>query len=455
MSPFFDMFLHKYPNTDLHELNLDAWVIALGETIQAMKEVIQDQDQLRQEMNTFKAEILEYIHDLDIPQMVVTEVDNYLDEWVTALTSAKLIGDTDWKNRVVLWAGDSYGNGWDGSHTAAVKPYVLASITLGVSQYYDVSHGGCRFGAGDTSLNYLTYIQNWVSLHTQNDCDSITDVIVIGGANDITHNPNEDLNDASNPGSIRNTVSYIRQHFPNARVIIGMIARLANTGASGATLSNTDKVRNSYRNGALANSAIYLEGGEYINHDYRLLASDGIHLTSYSDMGDKIAELLATGNFTRWYGTPTAVNYQAVGSDSGSQLIPTNVSFGGQRYRGHSIMIDLNDVEFNRYDNPISSIGWGSIYKFAEISGSTSTRNSFCAGDQSFRERVVAAVEYTGTDSETHKENLPGSIYLYNNALYFSIEGFVPSGTSSIHIPNVEYIRFKGGCQFFLDEAFC
>ena len=452
MSPFFEMFLHKYPNTDLHELNLDAWVIALGETIQAMKEVIKDQEKLREEMDTFKAEILEYIHDLNIPQMVINEVDSYLDNWIDQISIPRFVSKNNWKNRRVLFMGDSWGNGWDGSQTTT-SPFTTCGNALGCT-YNDISHGGCRFGAGDSSYLYLTYIQNYVTQHP-NTCDLFTDVIICGGANDITHNPNEDLDDASNPGSIGNTIAYIKSNFPNARIMIGMYARMGNTGASGATLANTDKVRNSYRDGAVKHGAIYLTGSEYMLHDYRLFASDGIHLTSYYDLGIKLAELLDHGDFTRWYGTPTAVNYQAVGSDNGSQLIPTNVSFGGQRYRGHSIMIDLNDVEFNRYGSPISSIGWGSIYKFAEISGSTSTRNSFCAGDQSFRERVVAAVEYTGTDNETHKENLPGSIYFYNNALYFSIEGFVPAGTSGIHIPNVEYIRFKGGCQFFLDEAFC
>ena len=132
MSPFFDMFLHKYPNTDLHELNLDAWVIALGETIQAMKEVVQDQDQLRQEMNTFKAEILEYIHDLNIPQMVEDEVEAYLDNYSDEWTTRYFLSINNWAHRKVLWVGDSYGNGWDGN-TSIADPYTRASNILNCS----------------------------------------------------------------------------------------------------------------------------------------------------------------------------------------------------------------------------------------------------------------------------------------------------------------------------------
>ncbi len=445
-------YISRYPYTDLSALNMDYWIKLVGEAAADIKALNEDNAAIRQEMADFEQEVRDYLDSQDIPGQVRTEVDNYLDNWFDTISDPVFISKDNWSNRKILFMGDSWGNGWDGSQTTT-SPFTTCANALGAS-YVDISHGGCRFGAGDASYLYLTYIQNYVTLHAD-QCASFTDVIICGGANDITHNPDENLDDASNPGSIRNTISYIKSNFPNARIFIGMYARMGNTGASGATLANTDKVRNSYRAGAIAHGAIYLSGSEYMMHDYRLFASDGIHLTSYYDLGIKLAELLAHGDFTRWYTSPTTVNFTAVGSDSGSQLIPTNVSFGGQRYRGHSIMLDLNDVEFNRYDTPISSIGWGSIYKFATISGSTSTRNSFCASTQSFRQRVTAAVEYTGTDNETHKENLPGSIYLYDNALYFSIEGFVPAGTSDIHIPNVEYIRFKGGCQFFLDEAFC
>lgn len=442
-------YISRYPYTDMSALNIDYWIKLVGEAAEDIKALSVDNTAIRAEMAAFEQEVRDYLADQDIPQQVKDEVDNIMSEYIDEMSVPVLLSKGAWSNHKVLWVGDSYGNGWDGT-AETTDPYTTASNIMGCS-FVNISYGGAKFGSGgDLQYHYLPHIQEYVSGHS--DMNEFTDVFILGGANDITANPNEDLNSSANPYSIKNTCDYVKEHFPNAKITIGMVARLANTGYSNATLANTNSVRDKYKDGALANHVNYLEGSEYINHDYRLLASDKLHLSNYVPMGWKLAELIMNGDFARG-SYQSGINMTPYTSLSSSQLPPTTLTGNSVTHHGHSVIVDISDMEWDYDGNPISQITWRNLYKIAKVSGDNNTRNLFAACWRAIRVQTTAAVSHV-IDTTTYHDNLPCTLYLYDNDLYISFEGYRPED-GQLNLHDVDYIGIRSGIQFEIDEAYC
>lgn len=462
-------FIDKYPYTDFHELNLD-WLLARVRELASQMEGWQAANtityggswDITKQYPAWTVVVNDeygYISIKPVPEGIALTNTAYweniadfsalyadLGSRVTALESDmsgvkfKTNALTSWSNRRVLWAGDSYGNGWDGSQSLT-DPYTFASGKLGCS-FVNVSHGGCRFGTAgtDAQYRYRTYIKNYVDTHT--DMASFTDVIIIGGANDIIFNPTDDIS-----SEIATTVNYVKANFPNAKIRIGMVARLANTGASNCTLYNTIQVLSRYKQGAINNGVEFIEGSELINHDYNLLASDGIHLSNYQTMGVKLASLLLSGGFNKIITSPA--NIVPIDETDANSLAPTTLTVDNTRQVGSEILMDITDLNFI-FDNPIA-ITWKKPYKFAKISGDTSTRNLFCAWNKAQRINASAVFTYNYQD-ESHHSIQPITIYIYENHLYISWDGLIESGPTMSECTEID---FRTGFQFAFNESFC
>lgn len=457
MFPFNEWY-HKYPGTNFHEQNID-WII---KSIGALKEEFKN----FKEVNHFKYmgefDITKqypiwsivsdnntgYIAIQNVPAGIALTNTNY---WVLiADYSAVLAGIASrvsllekfsyLKNRKVLWVGDSYGNGWDGN-TSVTDPYYIVDSKIGWTGV-NISRGGCRFGDSNTASQYkfLTLLQEYVGSHT--DMDTFTDVIVIGGANDILQNPTSDIS-----STIQAVCNYIKANFVNAQISIGMVARLFNTGA-GSTFGHFTNIRRQYIKGAADNGAHYIAGSELINHNYNLLASDGVHLTSYDDMGMKLAELITSGNFNHEFDIATHVT--PITTNTANDLAPTTLTFGSSTLRGNTVLIDCTDLEFNF--SPEVSIVWRKTYKFAKVSGDTSTRNIFAACTKAFRKNVSVVIDYLDANQDTQHTVQPATIYFYENYLYISWEGLIEGSTT---LSDCKSIHLRTGFQLQIDEAYC
>ena len=364
----------------------------------------------------------------------ITTINNNINTINNDLLHSKL-----WKDRRVLWVGDSYGNGWDGSQIIT-NPYSTASGFLGCS-YENISHGGCRFGTAgtDPQYKYRTYIQDYIDNHT--DMDTFTDVIILGGANDITFNPNDDIS-----GEFTTTINLVKLNFPYAKIRVGMVARMAQTGATNATLGNVIATAKKYRDCSTANGVEYIEKSEVINHDYTLLASDGIHLTSYQEMGEKLACLLLSGDFTRKSSIP--MSYVLTDTDA-DNLKPSTISVQSTMHVNDTVLIDFTDLQFDF--NPSKTLTWGKAYRVAKISGGSTTRNGFCAGYKAYRQTIPCSVVYV-EGGNTLRTTLPITFYLYDNYLMLSFNGMLPSGSINL---SASTIFVRTGIQFILDEYMC
>ena len=462
-------WFHKYPGTNFHEQNID-WIT---ESIAALKEEFKNFKEVNQIKYAGAWDITKqypiwsvvsdnntgYIAIQNVPAGIPLTNTSYwslvadysavlagIASRVSALESdvSSLETEVDklkyLNNKKVLWVGDSYGNGWDGN-TSVTDPYSIVDSMIGWTGV-NISRGGCRFGDSNTASQYkfLTLLQEYVGSHS--DMASFTDVIVIGGANDILQNPTSDIS-----STIQAVCNYIKANFVNANISIGMVARLFNTGA-GPTFGHFTAIRRQYIKGAADNGAHYIAGSELINHNYNLLASDGIHLTSYDDMGVKLAELITSGDFNHEF--DIATNVTPITTNTSDDLAPTTITIGNTTLRGNTVLIDCSDLEFNF--SPERAIVWRKTYKFCKISGDTSTRNIFAACTKAFRKNVSVVIDYLDANQDTQHTVQPATIYFYENYLYISWEGLIEGSTT---LSDCKSIHLRTGFQLQIDEAYC
>lgn len=467
----YQAWLNRFPGTNFHELNID-WLIdqvkALGAEVQNWELVNEISYQGAWDITKqYPAWSIVTVNDTIgyIAIKLVPAGVNYTnsDYWVlVADFTAQLAGigsrvsilesEMDkaqadinslksWKDRRVLWVGDSYGNGWDGSQSIT-DPYTIASGYLGCS-FVNISHGGCRFGVAgtDPQYKYRTYIQNYISTHT--DLDTFTDVIIIGGANDIIFNPSDDIST-----EFSTTINLVKANFPNAKIRVGMVARLSQTGYSNCTFTNMRNTRNKYRSNAINNGVEYIATSDLINHNYNLLASDGIHLSDYHDMGLKLAQLLLNGEFERdWKFTPHTVPITTTASDD---LAPSICEIYDTLYNGSLIQYRVRDLQFAF--TPDQTITWGKAYKFAKVSGDVNTRGGVSATSEDVAIQVTANIKHTW-NGNSYYEVQPVIIQLYNNYLYITFKGITMNGGQLN--PAISEINIRGGFTIDIDENNC
>lgn len=287
-------YISKYPYTDLSALNIDYWIKLVAEAAADIKKLYADDDAIRAEMAAFEAEIRAYI--LTLPSQIQAEVTSYLDSNLESLledSPALLKVNKDWSKRTVLFVGDSYLDGWNGSES--VKTYAdYMNDFMGFKAYYKASMGGAGFGY-DLSAHYKSNLESWYGAHTS-DAATITDIFIMGGYNDYGKTADDIINNATY--GLKATVNYAKTNFPNAKIRIGMIGRALYS--ANMSFTNFNKVVNAYRTGARDCGVEYLEGSELCLHDYTNFSTDKIHPSThgYEVLGHLLASLVLSGNFS-------------------------------------------------------------------------------------------------------------------------------------------------------------
>lgn len=218
---------NNFPYTNIHELNLD-WIL------EQIKKVLDDNKEMSEQIDA-----MQYTIDhLPLEQ----EVRDQLTEWLNDGTLADIINQTAFNqlrtdidantasinslnsrlslvdSPKILFIGDSYLAGSQLNPNTPVWADVVAhkfGLTLN-SSYWKYAHGGDTFGNTDLTYNYITRLYQAVSDLTTEQKNSITHVIVGGGANEA--------NFASNPNAITtgvtNFYNVMVQNFPNANMYI-------------------------------------------------------------------------------------------------------------------------------------------------------------------------------------------------------------------------------------------
>lgn len=169
---------------------------------------------------------------------------------------------------------DSYGN----YTNADSKNFIsLACEMLGITNFYDFHLGSAGFGrSGD--LNFLNVLMNNESVIS--DKTEITDIFVLGGANDQVSGQNY-----VNAG-ISAFCQYVKANYPNAKVYIGFVSKTFELDY----YPNFPNALEAYSQCGQY-GAVYLTGSEMIMQYNQLMRADHVHPTT--EAVDHIAKYVA------------------------------------------------------------------------------------------------------------------------------------------------------------------
>lgn len=274
---------------------------------------------------------------------------------ISAIETA--LDNTNTKKVVII--GDSYGVDASAGGTSWAT---IVENKLGSSNVIRNTIGGTGFGS-DVYIteNNLSMLQ---SLEIE-DKTSITDIVVIGGANDANLLNNGSLTEASLITKIRNFITYCKTYFTNAKVKIAFVGwnRVA-------SLDNYIKCASIYQNicNEFSNAKYYCKG-EVIMHNMSFInTNDNIHPTQTASnyLGLFAVSMINDGDFNY------VISYQMVTNPS----LNTGYSINGNMYlyvrqndettemsmlgNSNGVYVDLRPstpIEFSNSSCIFSSIG--------------------------------------------------------------------------------------------------
>ena len=337
-------FFNKYPYLDEHELNLD-WLIAKMRSLQIEFDEFKVVNQISfsgawditkqyPAWTIVSDNNIGYVSIQPVPAGVLLTNGNYwrevidysaqiagLQSRVVALentvgdASSGLVKDmNDAQSDIIdlqkhvykkyIFVSDSYG--------ASVVPELVSRLGLSASDYVNIQYGGSCFGATyGTNLNWQTMIENTVTT----DDDTYTDVVYIGGANELSYTPANIIANAAQ------CYDYVAGRFTNAKQWYMFAGYCA--GLNGTAHPLVDRLRLITR---LPQCIVDTKRGFAIHEVWYPLAntdninnSDWMHPTTSGS--EKIASLIASclnGGSSDYQS-----DYEAITLTSGSHTIVT------------------------------------------------------------------------------------------------------------------------------------
>lgn len=309
--------------------NSTSWYQALKYVLEEMQNKLiphmQQNDENIKELNDLYNEVVDYVNNYFENLDVQEEINNKLDQMAADGTLANIINEqifnelnqkienntteiNNLKTRRFIFIGDSYANGTS-ENTKTVKSWVdfcKDLLNLQDNNFYKFAENGAGFvNNGVSGHNFISLLQNG----TVENKNTITDIVVCGGINDV----NYDYNTIET--AMKNFINYCKTEFPNAIIRFGMISNTNDFSTNGMT--TREKLNNImirlYQLTSCQNGAVYLNGVEKVLKYYYFLSSDNIHPTEngYYFLGAAITQAILTGS-VNWsfneYSNATLVN---------------------------------------------------------------------------------------------------------------------------------------------------
>lgn len=239
----------------------------------------------------------------------------------TLETKVKNIIKSSFTGHNFLFIGDSWGAGWNAPEGAVTSFETIIGQDLKPDNFYRSDEGGAGFSY-DNGHWYGKLMEDWYDANTSL-ANTITDIFIIGGQND--------LSDTSVNYVYSNTQyeckwcnSYIKTHFPNAKVWVGMVAR-TNFFNRFATYSGVNTTIKKYQEACRVYNWNYIPNSHLMVHDYSMMApNDGAHLSEagYIKLGHYLAESIRNGFWEHPCQGYDAISIMDVADTPGDLLTP-------------------------------------------------------------------------------------------------------------------------------------
>lgn len=246
----------KLPYTNFHDLNLD-WIIKF---LKEIKNKLTHFDEVSEEaIETITTTSTRAVADVN----TAAQNGTYAINNATAAGEARLneiIDGYSVHRRVVLLA-DSYG-GRINAAGRTIAQIVQGTMQIADEDFYSSYVPGAAFAHADVNGKFLTQLENC----TISDKDTVTDIVVVGGANDANYYMQDTL------AAIQAFNSYAKANYRIAKVIIVGL---------GLTFTPEGLYIKERANEAFVNSTgfgvIYPKGCKYVLMNSYLLESDRCH----------------------------------------------------------------------------------------------------------------------------------------------------------------------------------
>lgn len=323
----------------------------------------------------------------------IINLQNQIDQLDTDVAALQKLHE-----RKFIFIGDSYGHS-SGTNNGWIDK-VVTKLGLTASDYWDSAVGGGGFTI--PGLSFETALLTILSGMTADEKASVTDVVVMGGANDTGET------EANTAIAINSFVSIVNLNLPKAIIHVGMCAGNYANNVIGVRLARTLR-------GYLAGSGYsYINNIEYVFHDRSLIGSDKVHPTDtgYERLANFLYAYLIGGNYEAHYRERPTVTVTG-----GHLTSPINID----------IMVD-NDV------TTVYSINWIEIeLDTAQNITQTLTKSTGL--------KLNSNLFFGTTDSSSDSycpAGLPMTVGLYSNidSTYHNIECFVHFTNGELFISN-------------------
>ena len=299
------------------------------------------------------------------------------------------------RRRRIICIGDSLSQGYRPEGNVTGWPELVRTrlgLTSGSSWYY-AGRGGAGFTTAGQGANFLQLIQSL----TITNPETITDVYVVGGANDS--------NSTSSQSTIRDAViafcNYCRTHFPRAVVHVGCIAYFAGAQQDANRLNIC---HGGYRQGC-AGHGVMINGILGAMVGLSDFAADGIHVNQACEQ--RIAEAILS---------EVGPSRTIMGSGTGTGLITSNIPYPNAVINGDVLTFYKGRVSFCEVSGTLNANG--TIYDIATLSECGIHGLSYNQNNTSnFHE-----MPWTGQVQKQDGSYVPafGELYVLNRHLYLA-----------------------------------
>lgn len=294
----------------------------------------------------------------------ITALQGSIGTLQTAITKLNTYKDnrtrSSFNDRNILFVGDSYTNGGN----VTKKWYETMCETINPGHYYVSTEGGEGF-CSSAGKHYLDRINDFINSQTTAVCQSITDLFITGGYNDLLASVSDIQSATNNPYNMQKCIELCRQHFPNATIYIAFFARTALIKGNGRhNIIYIERTATAYREGARWLGCKYVTGSEIMLHDYRLFdQTDNVHPNQlgHNYLGHYMAQWFMNGSWS--YNTDTDNNIRPL-------LLTHNAA---DCVEGHATQINPALGINNIYEQLTDE---GVIIKMINVSGSVTVGNN-------------------------------------------------------------------------------
>lgn len=332
------MSINKYPYTDFHEMNMD-WII--GE-VRRLSQIVNN-----------------------------SEIEN--------------------GRKRYIFIGDSYGHA-SGTNMGWIDR-LIPMMRLSSADYFESAVGGKGF-KNNGFLELLQGVSGRID-----EPETITDIIVLGGANDIGYSTSQLLS------WINDFIDYANSTFENAVVKIGFIAGTTDASVKGIQFGRIIEAYSKAK-------AVFLDNLQYVFANTSYISADTVHpnMEGYEVLTKHIYGALNGGTSVNYYEN-TGVGDSIMESVEGSELTTTAGMIMVNNGLTTFVKTNLAEVNFN---TPVS-ITWDSLIPLFKI-----TSKLIFTGSQNAHPFVIPITLACHSTINNVTYNLIGDLILSDNKVYFN-----------------------------------